>query len=137
MCLRRTNVLPSAAVSHWGSDHLVGEPEQVTDRARRRIGRRATASQQTFDGWVRLESSGWYLQVADLLNEDEAATLMAEDAAWHFAVADWRRRRPPVWRRSKRRAWLAEEELLARKAAHLVQASTRLRTLRPVRDATA
>ena len=120
-----------------GGDHPVGEPERVTDRARRRIGRRATASQPTFDGWVRLESSGWYLQVADLLNEHEAATLMAEDAAWHFAVDDWRRRRPPVWRRSKRRAWLAEEELLARKAGHLVQASTRLRTLRPVRDAAA
>jgi hypothetical protein len=84
---------------------------------------------------VRLESSGWYLQVTDLIHEPTAAPLMADDAAWHFAVADWRRRRPPIWRRSARRAWLVEEEFLATHAAQLVEASTRLRTLRPLRDA--
>ena len=111
----------------------------MTDRARRRIRaatRRATSAQPSFPGWVRLESSGWYLQVNDLVHEPSAAALMADDAAWHFTVSDWRRRRPAIWRRGLRRAWLAEEEFLAAQAARLVQASTRLRTLRPLRDAT-
>lgn len=60
---------------------------------------------------------------------------MADDAAWFFAVSDWSRRRPAVWRRAERHAWLIEEELLAAEAACLVAAATRLRTLRPARDA--
>lgn len=93
------------------------------------------AAHPSFTGWVRLASSGWYLQVNDLLNDQSAATLMAEDAAWYFAVVDWEHRRPAIWRRQARRLWLAEEDSLARQAAVLVQASTRLRTLRPARDA--
>lgn len=93
------------------------------------------AAHPRFAGWVRLASSGWYLQADDLLNDPAAAALMAEDAAWYFAVVDWRRRRPAIWRPRKRRRWLAEEEPLAGHAEALVQASTRLRTLRPVRDA--
>jgi hypothetical protein len=88
----------------------------------------------SFAGWVRLESSGWYLQVSDLMNEPSAAVLMADDAAWQFEVSDWWHRRPRIWRRAARRAWLTEEVFLAAQAARLVQASTRLRTLRPLRD---
>ncbi len=101
----------------------------------RAAARRANAAHPTFDGWVRLESSGWYLQVSDFLDEPAAATLVGEDAAWHFAVTDWQHRRPAIWRRTRRRAWLAEEARLAAQAALLVEASTHLRTLRPMSDA--
>lgn len=115
------------------------DPERVTDRAKRRIRRAAReaaiATHPRFAGWVRLASSGWYLQEDDLLNEPEAAALMAEDAAWYFAVLAWHERRPAIWRHRARRRWLYEEEPLARHAEALIQASTRLRTLRPVRDA--
>lgn len=117
----------------------VRDSERVSDRARRRIRLAARAAAKaahpSFAGWVRLASSGWYLQVDDLLNDPAAATLMAEDAAWYFAVIDWRDRRPAVWRRPERRSWLAEEKSLAQDAAALVRASSRLRTLRPVREA--
>jgi hypothetical protein len=110
----------------------------VTDRARRRVrsaARRPYASHPKFDGWLRLESSGWYVQVTDVINEDAASALVADDAAWHFAVADWRRRRPRFWRRTAWRAWRAEENLLTAQAALLVEASTHMRTLRPMSDA--
>lgn len=110
----------------------------MSDRAKRRIraaAQRWNVARPTFAGWIRLESSGWYVQEADFLTEPAAAELVGNDIAWHFAVADWRRRRPAVWRRTRRRAWLAEEELLIARGARLVEASTRLRTLRPMSDA--
>jgi hypothetical protein len=110
----------------------------MTDRAKRRIraaARRCNVARPTFAGWVRLESSGWYVQESDFLTESTAADLVGNDIAWRFAVADWHRRRPAVWRRRARRAWLAEEELLAGRGTRLVEASTHLRTLRPMSDA--
>jgi hypothetical protein len=92
-------------------------------------------SHPSFDGWVRMESSGWYVQVTDIVADSRAATLAADDAAWSFAVADWRHRRPSLWRRRPRRAWRDEEAMLAAQAALLVEASTHLRTLRPISDA--
>jgi hypothetical protein len=111
----------------------------MTDRRSRRLvrlaARRRNAGKPTFTGWVRVESSGWYIQVADVLAEPAVAELVGEDAAWYFAVADWRRRRPPVWRREARRMWLLEEGFLATRAAALVRETTHLRTLRPMTDA--
>jgi hypothetical protein len=111
----------------------------MTDRRSRRLVRRAArrrnAGRPTFSGWVRVESSGWYIQVTDFMDEPAAAALLSEDAAWYFAVADWRRRRPSIWRRARRRVWLAEERILATEAALLVQETSHLRTLRPISDA--
>jgi hypothetical protein len=111
----------------------------VTERASRRqlraAARRPFAPHPKFDGWLRLESSGWYVQLTDFVNADAASSLVADDAAWHFAIADWQARRPRFWRRAARRAWRAEEEVLAAQAALLVEASTHLRTLRPMSDA--
>jgi hypothetical protein len=110
----------------------------MTDRRTRRLvrlaARRRNAGRPTFTGWIRVESSGWYIQVSDFLDEPAAAELLREDAAWYFAVADWRRRRPAVWQRTARRAWLTEEQLLAARAAALVRETTHLRTLRPMTD---
>ncbi|MDT4918851.1 MAG: hypothetical protein QOH89_3551 [Pseudonocardiales bacterium] len=97
--------------------------------------RRRNTGRPTFNGWVRVESSGWYIQVSDFLDEPDAAELLGEDAVWYFAVADWWRRRPAMWLRTERRAWLAEEWALATRAAALVQETTHLRTLRPLPDA--
>ena len=111
----------------------------MTDRRTRRLvrlaARRRNRGRPTFTGWVRLESSGWYIQVSDFVDEPAASDLLSEDTAWYFAVADWRRRRPSRWRRALRRAWLAEEDLLAARAAVLVHETTHLRTLRPMSDA--
>lgn len=111
----------------------------MTDRGSRRLvrlaARRRNVGRPTFTGWVRVESSGWYIQISDFIDEPAAAELVGEDAAWYFAVADWRRRRPAMWRRTARQAWLAEEQLLAARAAALVDATTHLRTLRPLSDA--
>ena len=111
----------------------------MTDRRTRRLvrlaARRRNTGRPTFTGWIRLESSGWYIQVSDFLDEQAAADLLGEDAAWYFAVADWRSRRPMVWRRSRRRTWLDEEQQLAARAAALVHETTHLRTLRPMTDA--
>lgn len=101
----------------------------------RAAARRPPCSQPRFDGWLRLESSGWYVQVSDFLNEDAAASLVGDDAAWRFAVEEWRRRRPSVFRRAQRRAWRADEETLAAQACLLVAATKHLRTLRPMSDA--
>lgn len=109
----------------------------MTDRARRRVrmsARQASAVHPSFEGWIRLASSGWYIQVSDLLDHPSAGVLMADDAAWQFAVTDWLHRRPPIWRRRLRRTWLAEEQYLAAQATRLERTSTRLRTLRPARD---
>jgi hypothetical protein len=84
---------------------------------------------------VKLESSGWYVQESDVRDEPAAAELIGNDIVWAFAVADWRARRPHIWRGRQRRAWLAEEELLAARGALLVEATTHLRTLRPMSDA--
>jgi hypothetical protein len=97
--------------------------------------RRRKCGRPTFNGWVRVESSGWYIQVSDFLDEPEAAELLGEDAAWYFAVADWWQRRPAPWLREQRRLWLSEERVLAARAAALVQETTHLRTLRPLTDA--
>lgn len=111
----------------------------MTDRESRRLvrlaARRRNAGRPTFTGWVRVESSGWYIQVSDFLEEPAAAELLGEDLAWYFAVADWSHRRPAIWQRTARRAWLAEENLLAARAARLVNETTHLRTLRPTTDA--
>lgn len=111
----------------------------MTNRRSRRLvrlaARRRNSGRPTFTGWVRVESSGWYIQVSDFLEEPAVGELLGEDAAWYFAVADWRRRRPSVWMRARRRAWLAEENLLAARAAALVHETTHLRTLRPMTDA--
>jgi hypothetical protein len=110
----------------------------IDARARRLVrlaARRRNTGRPTFAGWVRVESSGWYIQVSDFLDEPEAAELLGEDAAWYFAVADWWRRRPVVWLREERRAWFAEERVLAARASMLVRETTRLRTLRPLTDA--
>lgn len=82
-----------------------------------------------------MESSGWYIQVSDFVDDPDAGELLAEDAAWYFAVADWWQRRPTRWLRAERRDWLAEERVLAARAAALVQETTHLRTLRPLTDA--
>jgi hypothetical protein len=102
----------------------------------RQAARRRNTGRPTFTGWVRVESSGWYIQVADFLDEPDAGELLGEDAAWYFAVADWWQRRPAMWLRDERRAWLAEEQLLAARALDLVKEATHLRTLRPLTDAT-
>ena len=111
----------------------------MTDHGSRRLvrlaARRRNAGRPTFTGWVRVESSGWYIQISDFMDEPAAAELVGEDAAWYFAVADWRRRRPAIWRRDERRAWLAEEQVLAARAVALVNETTHLRTLRPLTDA--
>ena len=110
----------------------------MTDRAKRRVraaARPGSGARPTFAGWVKLESSGWYVQESDFCDEPAAAELVGNDIAWTFAVTDWRSRRPHIWRRRQRRAWLAEEELLAARGARLVEASTHLRTLRPMSDA--
>jgi hypothetical protein len=109
--------------------------DRTTRRLVRVAARRRNAGRPTFSGWVRVESSGWYIQVTDFLDEPVAADLLGEDAAWYFAVADWRRRRPSILRRNRRRAWLAELDLLAARAAALVHETTHLRTLRPIADA--
>jgi hypothetical protein len=101
----------------------------------RAAARRPYAGHPKFDGWLRLESSGWYVQVDDFLVESAASDLVGEDVAWHFAVADWHDRRPHVWQRRARRAWHDEEQVLAAQASRLVEASTHLRTLRPMSDA--
>lgn len=111
----------------------------MADRRTRRLvrlaARRRNAGRPTFTGWVRVESSGWYIQVSDFIEEPAAGALLGEDAAWYFAVADWRSRRPSIWQRPRRRVWLAEEQVLAGRAAALVQETTHLRTLRPISDA--
>jgi hypothetical protein len=111
----------------------------ITDRSTRRLvrlaARRRNVGRPTFTGWVRVESSGWYIQVTDFIDEPAAAELLGEDAAWYFAVADWRRRRPGIWRRTDRREWLEEERTLADRAASLIQETKHLRTLRPMTDA--
>jgi hypothetical protein len=73
--------------------------------------------------------------LSDVLAAPAAGALVGEDIAWHFSVADWLHRRPAPWRRRQRRAWLAEENLFAAQAARLVDATTYLRTLRPMSDA--
>jgi hypothetical protein len=111
----------------------------VADPTRRRqvraAARRAPSTQPRFDGWLRLESSGWYVQVSDVVNEDAAASLVGDDTVWRFAVEEWRHRRPSVFRRAQRRAWRAEEDVLATQACLLVEATKHLRTLRPMSDA--
>lgn len=109
--------------------------DRRTRRLVRQAARRRNAGRPTFTGWVRVESSGWYIQVSDFLDESAAGDLLGEDAAWYFAVADWRRRRPAPWRRLARRAWLVEEQALAARAAELVEETKHLRTLRPLPDA--
>lgn len=105
-----------------------------TTRLVRSAARRRNLARPTIHGWVRLESSGWYIQVSDVVDEN-AAALVGEDAAWRFTVADWRQRRPAVWCRQARRAWRAEERQLAAQAVALMESATYLRTLRPVTDA--
>jgi hypothetical protein len=109
--------------------------DRRTRRLVRQAARRRNAGRPTFTGWVRVESSGWYIQVSDFLDDSLAGDLLGEDAAWYFAVADWRRRKPAVWQRMARRAWLVEEEVLAMRAAALVEETKQLRTLGPLPDA--
>jgi hypothetical protein len=116
----------------------LSESEHMADRAKRRIraaARRGNVAQPTFPGWIRLESSGWHVQEADFLDESVAAELVRDDVSWFFAVTDWRRRRPGLLQRRMRRAWLAEEQLLAARGARLIEATTHVRTLRPMSDA--
>src|SRR3954465_13037436 len=139
--LRPTGCRPHRAVRHCcpglGCDSLScgGEQLPMADRTTRRLvrlaARRRNAGQPTFSGWVRLESSGWYIQIVDFLEEPSAAELLGEDAAWHFAVADWREESPAVWRCPRRRPRRPEERLLDPRAAPLIQEATHLRTLRP------
>jgi hypothetical protein len=88
-----------------------------------------------FSNWLRLASSGWYLQLADVFAEPSTATLVSEDASWYFCVEDWLLRRPSRRRRAALRAWREEEQLLADEQARLVEAMLHLPTLRPLRDA--
>jgi hypothetical protein len=109
--------------------------DRRTRRLVRTAARRRNAGRPTFTGWVRVESSGWYIQISDFLDDSTAGDLLGEDAAWYFAVADWRRRKPPFWRRLQRTAWLVEEQALGARAAALVEETKQLRTLRPLPDA--
>jgi hypothetical protein len=96
---------------------------------------RTDSSHPAFSNWLRLASSGWYLQIADVLAAPRTAVLVSEDASWYFAFEDWQLRRPRRGRRAELRAWREEERLLADEQARLVEAMLHLPTLRPLRDA--
>jgi hypothetical protein len=90
---------------------------------------RTSSAHPEFDNWLRLASSGWSLQLADVLAEPITAALVSEDAGWYFAVEDWRQRRPQRWRRKAMRQWRAEEVILADKQVRLVEAAIQVPTL--------
>jgi len=93
---------------------------------------RAGGNYATMRNWVRLASSGWYLFLDDVVADAGTQALIAEDSCWQFAVDDWRARRPHRWRFGARREWRAEERCLATEQARLIDASSPLRTLRPL-----
>lgn len=81
---------------------------------------------------LTLACCGARLGAWELEAEPRLYPLVAEDAAWQIAVADWRARRPARLRRRARRCWerealrhLAAGERLARIAADLGCAAAR------------
>jgi hypothetical protein len=83
------------------------------------------------EGWLLLASSGWYVRLSDVLDQPTTAVLAGEDTCWQFAVADWRDRRPRLWRLSARSAWRFEGRRLDTKRERLVEMTRHVRTLRP------
>jgi hypothetical protein len=83
------------------------------------------------DAWLHMASSGWYLNLDDVLADPRRMALISADACWYFSYEDWRRRRPLRRRRTAWRAWRAEEAVLAAQQHRLVRAAFALHTLRP------
>ena len=84
-------------------------------------------------GWLLLASSGWYIRLADVLDQPMASALAGEDACWLFALTDWQQRRPRRRRSAGRREWQAEGVRLQTKRDRLVEMTRQVRTLRPKR----
>lgn len=111
-------------------EHRVPEPPR-----RRSRDRRVQPVTTSRDGWLLLESSGWYIRLTDILDNPTTAVLASEDSAWKFGLLDWRSRRPRAWHRPAREDWRAERRVLEAKRVRLVQSTRQVRTLRPVDQA--
>jgi hypothetical protein len=116
------------------AEETTSQDQRVPEPPRRRFGsRRARPAASSREGWLLLESSGWYIRLVDILDHPTTAVLASEDAAWEFCRLDWQSRRPHRWQRSARQAWRTEGQALESKRLRLVELTRQVRTLRPTR----
>ena len=103
-----------AAMNHDRHSKQVNEP---TGRPGR--GRDTQGDAPTVPPGLCVKSLGRTMTEAQALSSADMLVLLSEDCCWQASTDDWRLRRPPLWRRSERRAWRAEGHVLRDKSRRL------------------
>lgn len=109
------------AMNHDQHPKQVHEPDRRTGRRRS-----ARPSARTAPTPLRVKSLGGSVTETQALNSADVLVLLSEDCCWQATMDDWRRRRPPFWRRGERRAWRADGQLIGDKARRLRELATEL-----------
>jgi hypothetical protein len=106
-----------AAMNHDRRPEEIHEPE---GRPRWWRGRRAVPDDTPAEPvGLRVKSLDRSMTEAQALSSSDLLVLLTEDCCWQAATDHWRRRRPPLWRRSDRRGWRAEGRVLRDKSRRL------------------
>ena len=116
------------------AEEKTSQDQRVPEPPRRRFGsKRVRPPATSREGWLLLESSGWYIRLVDILDHPTTAVIASEDAAWEFCRLDWRAHRPHRWHRAAWHQWQADGRVLEAKRLRLVELTRQVRTLRPTR----
>lgn len=75
---------------------------------------------------VFLKSLGYAVTVADAVEVEQVGQLVSEDFCWRMACLDQRVRRPPLWQRSERRDWRAENSTVRAQRRHVQQLARKI-----------